>query len=53
MKADHLDSVTDRLPSEPLAKHLGGAAGKGRVGVGLDLELEADRFRHQVDQLLE
>ena len=42
MKADHLDSVTDRLPPKPLAEHLGGAAGKGRVGVRLDLELEAD-----------
>jgi len=53
MKADHLDSVADQLPPKPLAEHLGGAAGKGRVGVRLDLELEADRFRHHVDQLLE
>jgi hypothetical protein len=53
MKADHLDLVPDRLPPKPLAERLGGAAGKGRVGVRLDLELKADRLRHQVDQLLE
>jgi hypothetical protein len=53
MKADHLDSVADQLPPKLLAERFGGAAGKGRVGVRLDLELEADRIRHQVDQLLE
>jgi hypothetical protein len=53
MKADHLDSVADQLPPKPLAERLGGAPGKGRVGVCLDLELEADRVRHQLDQLLE
>ena len=53
MEADHLDPVADRLAPKPLAERLGGTASKGGIGVRLDLELEADRLRHQVDQLLE
>jgi hypothetical protein len=53
VEADHLDAIADRLAAQPLAEHLGGTAGKGGIGVNLDLELKANPLRHQVEQLLE
>jgi hypothetical protein len=53
VEAQHLDSLAERVPSKPLAEHLGGAAGEDRIGVRLDLELESDRFRQQLEQFLQ
>ena len=50
MEADQLDPVAEWLPAEPLAERLGGAMGEGGISVRLDLELDADRLRHQFDE---
>jgi hypothetical protein len=52
-EADHLDPLPRRVVAKALAESSGGAACEGRVGVGLDLELERRAGRREFEQLLE